>query len=44
MHKFNAGDPFPNLGGESVNHGTVNLPGDIPEGNYGIVLAYRANW
>ncbi len=44
MHKFNPGDPFPALSGESVNHGTVNLPDDIPAGQYAVVLAYRANW
>ncbi len=44
MHKFQGGDAFPGLTGESVNHGTINLAGDIPGENYGVVLAYRANW
>lgn len=44
MHKFNPGDDFPALSGESLSHGAVNLPGDIPADHYGIVLAYRANW
>ena len=44
MHKFNGGDAFPGLTGESVKHGSVSLAGDIPADNYGVVLAYRANW
>ena len=44
MHKFNGGDDFPSLSGESVNHGTISLAGDIPDGKYSFVQAYRANW
>ncbi len=44
MHKYNAGDLFPELSGESLNHGTINLPGAIPAGKYAVVQAYRANW
>ena len=44
MSKFDAGDTFPALQGFSVDHGMVSLPKDIPEGNWGIVLAYRAHW
>ena len=44
MSKFNPGDAFPQLQGFSVNHGMVTLPGDLPEGQWGVVLAYRAHW
>lgn len=44
MHRFNPGDPFPALSGPSVRHGQVNLPDDIPEGNYAVIWAYRADW
>ncbi len=44
MHKLNGGDSFPAIQAETVKHGKVSLPGDIPEGRYGVVLAYRANW
>ena len=44
MSKFNPGDDFPNLQGSSVNHGTIALPGHLPDGHYGVILAYRAHW
>ncbi|MCZ6842254.1 MAG: hypothetical protein O7G32_05430 [SAR324 cluster bacterium] len=44
MHKFNPGDDFPSISGESLNYGTINLPRDMPAGEYSVVLAYRANW
>ncbi len=44
MSKFNPGDPFPQLKGFSVDHDMIELPGALPEGHYGVVLAYRAHW
>ena len=44
MHKLNGGDEFPRLSGESLNHGTITLPGDIADGAYSLIMAYRANW
>lgn len=44
MHKLNAGDSLPQLTGETLSHGTITLPDDIPEGGYSVILAYRANW
>ena len=35
---------FPKLSGESLKHGSVTLPDDIPAGAYNVILAYRANW
>ena len=44
MHNFDTGDDFPQLTGETLNHGTLTLPADIAEGGYSLILAYRANW
>ena len=44
MPQLQNGDSFPPLRLESLNHGSVNLPGDIPAGRYAIVIAYRAHW
>jgi len=44
MHKFNLNDRFPSLGGETVAHGRVTLPDDVPASQWSIVLAYRAQW
>lgn len=44
MHKFNDGDPFPHIEGETVAHGRIRLPEDIPDGSWAIILAYRADW
>ncbi len=44
MAQLRDGDKFPPLQAESVKHGTIRLPGDIPSGSYAVVLAYRAHW
>lgn len=44
MPQLNTGDSFPPLKGSSLEHGEISLPGAIPEGNYGVILAYRAEW
>ena len=44
MLKIQPGEPFPQLKGTSVNHGEITFPDDIPAGNYGVLLAYRAHW
>jgi hypothetical protein len=44
MTQLKDGDRFPPLAGETVAHGHLALPEAIPEGNYAVVLAYRAHW
>ncbi|MEE8395948.1 MAG: hypothetical protein V3S29_07830 [bacterium] len=44
MPKFDNGDLFPHLEGETVAHGRLRLPEDIPAGQWAIVLVYRAEW
>ncbi len=44
MPQLKDGDLFPSLKGTSLTHGEVSLPGAIPDGNYGVILAYRAHW
>lgn len=38
------GERFPALAGDTVAHGRLTLPDAIAEGNYGVILAYRAHW
>ncbi len=44
MAQLRDGDEFPALQGQSVNHGSISLPGNIPAGNYAVIFAYRAHW
>lgn len=44
MLRWQPGDPFPSLAGNSVRHGHVRLPEDIPAGRHAVVFTYRAHW
>ena len=44
MHRFNMGDAFPQLSGETVKHGRLTLPDAIAAGRWSVILAYRAQW
>jgi hypothetical protein len=44
MHRFSLNDPFPRLAGETVKHGRLTLPDDVPAGRWAVILAYRAQW
>lgn len=41
---LNAGDALPPVALDSVAHGRVSLPEDVPAEHYSIVLVYRAHW
>jgi len=36
--------PLPRISGESVAHGRVTLPDDVPAGHYGVIMTYRGQW
>ena len=44
MSLLDTGDAFPPVEGESVAHGHVRLPADVPAGRHAVVLVYRAHW
>jgi len=44
MPRFSKGDTFPALAADSVSHGHIRLPDDIPADNWAVVLTYRAHW
>ena len=44
MQQLVNGDAFPALEGESLNHGRISLPADVPADHWAVVLAYRAHW
>lgn len=44
MPQLQNGDSFPPLRAETVNHGQLTLPADIPAGRFSIIIAYRAHW
>ena len=44
MHSPDVGETLPAFEGESIAHGRVSLPGDIPAGNWAVIFSYRANW
>ncbi len=44
MPKFQGGEPFPTISGETVNHGAITLPDAILAESWAVILAYRAHW
>lgn len=44
MPQLQNGELFPPLRAETVNHGQLTLPSDIPAGRFAIIMAYRAHW
>ncbi len=44
MQQLKNGDLFPSISAESVDHGRVTMPEDIPAERYAVVIAYRAHW
>jgi len=44
MPQLKNGDLFPSLSAESVNHGRITVPDDIPAGDFAMIVVYRAHW
>lgn len=40
---LDAGEPFPNLEMQTVNHGALKLPEGF-QGGWGAILLYRGHW